>query len=761
MNKRKLAIISLCVVVCFILAVSAVELGKRLKRESAPVAQVGREVEPGGTILFEKPMNESRDRRWITVAENEHLLMRIDEANGLVHVENKKSGNVWYSHPQNLEGIPSHQLNLMSNPFLIRFTQGGGTTSTFPQKEAGTLKALQLQSGVRAEYFFETLEMQITIDYLLTEDGMEVSIPYRLFEERGKSKLVTVELLPYFDGARATEQGYLVVPDGSGALIRFKESHITYHDRYSQFVYGPDYAFKKNYIDKIRKNPKENVYFNPREYIALPVFGMKRADQGFAAMITQGEHNARITSAPSGYQNMDVYRTAVEFLYRNDDLVHIGDSGEVAIFQGGITPGDRAVRYVLLEEEDASYVGIAHAYRNYLMTTKGVKPVQDQTAELQVRLIGGILREEILGKSFVRMTSFEQAQQIIDEFLQRGMRYLSITYEGWSKGGALGSQPKQFPVESRLGGMNGLKELGVYAQESDVSMYLSANYVMPYVRNSPSAPSKAASRGLDREVAYLYEPNKATLQPRLRQRYFLMKPDLALQEYLAKDQKTYADLPISGVRLDHIGDTLYSDQDSKHIYYRSQTMETWQSALELVRSHAGRAVVDYGFAYTLGRVDRIDDIPIDSSHYIYEDETVPFMQIALHGLIPYTASPVNLADDPRDYFLRTIEYGAIPSFLLTYEDSSNFKRTQFDHIFSSSYRDWLDTAAAVYEESMEVLQLVAGQTITGHEQVRKNVYRTTYDHGVSIVVNYNDEAVQVDGLSIGARSFAVGNGGRP
>ena len=51
------------------------------------------------------------------------------------------------------------------------------------------------------------------------------------------------------------------------------------------------------------------------------------------------------------------------------------------------------------------------------------------------------------------------------------------------------------------------------------------------------------------------------------------------------------------------------------------------------------------------------------------------------------------------------------------------------------------------------LKDVYGVTIVGHEKVADNVFKTTYANGISIYVNYSDEAVKVKGGTVGATSY--------
>ena len=711
-----------------------------------------------GQLLFETELhNAGQTGTAVRAADNGVWTLDLDKADGSVIVTNKQTGAVWSSYPPNMDEIASHQQALVRTPLLVRYTQGTSPTTTYPLREQGVIAAEPIDGGARVEYVLESLELAFAVEYRLTEAGVDVIVPFDSIREGAVRKLVSLEMLPYFDAASPSEDGYLFIPDGSGALIRFKEQHLNYLTRYSEFIYGGDYAFKTHVIEQAGMTKREDVYHNPKERAALPVLGMKRGDQGFAAIVEGGAHQARITAAPSGYQNVNLYRTAVEFVYRNDDVVFFGNSNEIPLFQSEAGQGDRSVRYVLLEDDKANYAGMAEAYRDYLIGERGVQPLPAQRLPLQLHVTGGVLQDEILGSTYVAMTRFAQAAAMLDAFAQAGVGELELTLDGWSKDGVLGRQPRHFPAERKLGGNDGLERLIERAHELGAAVYMNANYVMPYADNRSFKPAKEAIRGLDREVAAQRTPNLATLQPRGADQFYLLKPQLATG-YLTGELERYAALGVDGLRLAHMGSMLYSDQDAKGQTDRAHAIAAWTESLERARSAVGKAAVDYGFAYTFGSVDRIDGAPLDSSHYIFEDETVPFYAMAVHGLIPYTSGPINLTDNPRDALLRAVEYGALPSYSLTHESSSLLKRSALNTLDSTHYRYWLEPAAANYKRAAETLAAVAGAFMTGHEQIGDGLYTTKYSNGAKIYVNYGSVSAQVGDVTVEAGGFAAKEG---
>jgi hypothetical protein len=586
---------------------------------------------------------------------------------------------------------------------------------------------------------------------------LETTVPYDSIKETGTARLTSLEVLPAFNAGKETDQGALFVPDGSGALMVFRKNHPKYFSGYSEPVYGPDLAFKTESFNDI--DPYWRQEKPPKESIALPVFGSYRNGTGFLGIITKGDKDAIINGIPAGIRSIALYRASAELVYRKSDVIFIGSSGQIPLFQGKKIAGDRQIRYVLLEDKEADYVGMAKAYREYLMKEKNLKPVKQDAMPLNVRLLGGLLRDEIIGTTFIEMTTFEQARSIIDQYAGMGVKNLELTFTGWSKDGLYGNQPDHFPVERQLGGAKGLKELASYAKEKGVSVYLQANYVRPFETSDGYSKRNDTIRGIDREVMESFNSFIASRYNNHDETFYFMKPERMLDKHIKNEVEDFADLGIAGVSLKYMGDTVYSDLDPASPASREQTADTWVSALDAFKEKVGKTSVDYGFAYTLGHVDRIDNAPMDSSHFVYTDQTVPFYQLVLHGLVTYTSKPTNLRDDSRIEFLRAVEYGALPSYELTYEPPSKLQRTMEDRLYSSSSSYWLKPSTEEYREFAKLYEQVGDQQIINHERISPQVYRTTYASGTQIIVNYGDAAQSVDGQTVKGLDYVVSGGG--
>ena len=110
----------------------------------------------------------------------------------------------------------------------------------------------QAGEDLKVWYYFEDMEVGFSIQYHLTEDGFTVTVPFEDFIERieeGRTAadrgtvsywgVRSISILPYFGAAGLEDSGYMLIPDGSGALINFNNQKASY-GAYSQNVYGRD-----------------------------------------------------------------------------------------------------------------------------------------------------------------------------------------------------------------------------------------------------------------------------------------------------------------------------------------------------------------------------------------------------------------------------------------------------------------------------------------------------------------------------------------
>ena len=170
------------------------------------------------------------------VAENDKLKLYAEASTGNVAVYDKRDGNITYSNPLNAdEDEKANKANknyLKSQMMVYYYNQDvkSGTLDTFTQcVEKNQLAVESIENGVRFLYTVGSttakgeaipIYFEIPLEYRLDGDSLLVSIPVKGIKEHGGS-LYRIQLLRYMGAAHTSENGYMVVPNGSGSIINF------------------------------------------------------------------------------------------------------------------------------------------------------------------------------------------------------------------------------------------------------------------------------------------------------------------------------------------------------------------------------------------------------------------------------------------------------------------------------------------------------------------------------------------------------------
>ena len=97
---------------------------------------------------------------------------------------------------------------------------------------------------------------------------------------------------------------------------------------------------------------------------------------------------------------------------------------------------------------------------------------------------------------------------------------------------------------------------------------------------------------------------------------------------------------------------------------------------------------------------------ISSRSFIF-DEDIPFYQLVMHGIIPYSGTALNAESDMIDTFLKAVATGCQPSYDMIYTSSSNLKDTELEKYYYANYEFWTDTAVQEYQIMKRILSKVS------------------------------------------------------
>ena len=160
-----------------------------------------------------------------------------------------------------------------------------------------------IPGGFTASIDYTQYELGFDVTVILYDDGsIEVTIPESsIYENSETNKIGNIYLFPMLGNTKLGEMGgYMLVPDGNGALIYLDDKEGKYSAAYTQKVYGTDIGITEPYVLSLFWKKYETV--NDPEYILAPVYGMVHEDSKMAylGVITSGAEGATIEAYPNG-----------------------------------------------------------------------------------------------------------------------------------------------------------------------------------------------------------------------------------------------------------------------------------------------------------------------------------------------------------------------------------------------------------------------------------------------------------------------------
>lgn len=595
---------------------------------------------------------------------------------------------------------------------------------------------------------------EIPVEFYLDDNSLVVRIDAKeISYDKSAFVLNKIKLMEYFGAGKSLNSGYLFVPDGSGSIINFNTDGTKKVLNTVNQVYGQDYTLLQ-----------KNEYQNLSEQAYLPVFGIKENNRAFVGIIEEGDAMSRIISQSgniiSGYETVSAeftYASVQSYLYEDGKK----QNGQWTYISKNYYDGNFTVRYKFMTGAEAGYVGMAKTYRDYLINNGVLKKLAktDESA-FYLETIGLITRKDsffgIPYNKKISITSFEDAVKLMDDLKENGVANIKLRYKGWANGGLSNTAPSKATPEKKLGGKDGFKTLAEYIKKNNYSLFPDVNFHI--VRNNKMfdsfIPLFDSPRSNDDNIVLITPPEELNNISSEQNFYSAIKPS-KMGDYYSSYFKSYEKYGIGASSISYAGNMLYSDFDKDNGITRQRSLEMLKENLNKNSTAIGNLMTDGGNAYIFPYAGDILNIPLSDSGNIVEDESVPFMQIVLHGYIRYAGAAVNLSDNLQISLLKSAEYGANLYFALGYENTDSLKDTTLSYMYSIDYNTWKSDIVSLYNKYNSVFASLQNQAIAGHEKLAENVYKTIYEDGTAVAVNYGDKAVNVNGKTVEAMDFAV------
>lgn len=599
-----------------------------------------------------------------------------------------------------------------------------------------------------AESTFDKPIYNVNVIYRLDGNDLLVEVPLQEIEYKSNYPISNLTILPFFGAGGVEDEGFLLIPEGGGALINFNNGKTSQNNYYAN-MYGWDMA-----LDRKEVVHNTRAYFN--------AYGISEGNDSFVCILEEGASYASVYADIAGKLNSYNYVNAVYSIALREKY----DVGEIAnssiyVYIPELPEGSLLQRYRFIDS--GSYSDMAKDYQAYLTGKYGsyMTMNEDTEAPVAVEILGAVDKvKQILGVPVskpLKLTTFEEAADMIAELKNDGLNNMSVKLSGWANGGINQKMLSRIKPVSSLGSKKDLQNLIDTAKGLGVDVYLDG--VTQYAYDSGILNGffvyTDAARFISKEKAELFEFSAITYSKREDlDSFYLLHPDLA--EEMADNLAAYAAKYGAGISFRENGMDLSADYYVKDMRSREEVLNQQAEELQKLSDAGQKIMINMGNNYAAVYSDLITNMELQGSEYTIIDTYVPFYQMALHGYVNYTGEALNLTGETEDELLRSAEYGAGLSFNLMNETAFVLQKTLYTEYFGSDYAAWHDRLVEIYTRYNAELGHTFNQKMTGHEQLTADLSCTMYEDGTKVYVNYGYlDLTAEDGTVVPARDYKV------
>lgn len=588
----------------------------------------------------------------------------------------------------------------------------------------------------------------VSVIYKLEDNDLVVEVPFNEIEYKEKYPIYRISLLPYFGAGYTDDEGFMVVPEGGGAIINFNNGKTAQTNYYAN-MYGWDDA-----QDRTAVVHDTRTYYN--------MFGVAKNGESFICMAEDGSAYGAVQADISGKVHSYNYANIIyQMMHREQYNVGDRTTSDMYVYEENLPDESIVQRYRFMDTD--SYVDMATEYGNYMRQLYAGQLTKntDTQAPVVVDILGAVDKtEQILGVPVLKplaLTTYKDAENIVTELYNAGFNNMNVKYSGWANGGVEQKLMNKVSLIGRLGNKKELQNMISSANNLGVKVYL--NGITNYAYNSGMAQGFSklydSARFVSKDRAKLYPYSTVAYdKSKWREEYYLLKPSLISD--CAKNLVNAAKKYNASVSFDDYGYKLSADYNLKNRVSREAALNTQAGELAAYKAEGNSIMINMGNDYAIPYADIVTNMDLEGVAYTIIDKKIPFYQIALHGYVTYTGESLNLAQNAEDELLRSAEYGAGLAFTFMKESSFLLQNTYYTRYFGAEYAGWKNQAAEIYTRYNKELGHTFNQTIVDHKFETATLTCTTYEDGTKVYVNYGyEEQTAADGTKVPERDYKV------
>ncbi len=618
--------------------------------------------------------------------------------------------------------------------------------------------------------FSKIIDLQLEVIYDFGDKGINVSILDETITGEGQASLMAIEVFPFlgavggefipydfdepmweYDNEDLTFKaelidGYSVIPDGSGALVRFRANTQKF-TTIDLPVYGHNFAVNQREYSREDNWLKDAV-------ASLPMFGMVHGfeQNAFLAYASEGEMFMHILSVPYAQNNVYYNWTYGKFFYNQLYFQVYNDTGAGNYsIMSERNHFNISMNYEFLcgdGSEDglkADYIGIAEAYKKVVKDSLSVNKQETNDIPIRIDFIMADSEPAIIGFNDVVMTTTDDVDAILQDFVDNGILNVNAGLYGYDDGGITIHKLDKLKFNNDIGSKSDYKKLISKYKDMGIDISLVDNYL--YINNAAYNLAGKAAKHYNGQYCVFYNWTGGN-EDILSQAY--LRSDVALKYSTKKFNKI-------NKKLDPMSQTINGISNNFISHYKGSIVDAMDDYISIFENASSNGIVnaERPNSYLWPYITRYLGAKAFNSQFTIETDSVPLISYILNDYMEMYAEYSNFSFYDTESILRMIDYNLSPSFVLTKESSHLLINTNSNNYYSTEYDIYKDTILEVYDGVNGALSHVYNANWIDRNVLANGVIINEYSNGKSIIINYTDEDYAYNDTVVKSMSYEV------
>ena len=596
----------------------------------------------------------------------------------------------------------------------------------------------------------------------------------KLSEINTKYELLNITILPQMTTTKSPvnytyaedgEDGYILIPDGSGAIINFGNGKYELsYEGVNKVYYGSDNAFST----KAKPEDTKDLMLGMFGY----VISTPTRAHGLIGVIESGGSQNTLLANTDQYKNYAYFKLCV----RRNQEVKIGTGSGARPFYKlakNLADLDCKYLYMFLDEDELDYSTIAKRYQEHLIkrdfdeseTIEDVKKDTTRDTVVDLNFLGSFEKYSLLlgfkYKTADSLTTFDQAKEIIEELtdgvevdgVKQNINEYNVSFTGWTNEELEYDLGGRLVVNSVLGGLSSMRDFANFLNSNGKTLYIETKITTTTNYDYAFGKLKFNARNVANDVATVYDYDAATLRQSkkllvtnyINPIYFINITNYVISkmERINKNLDEH-----TGYYLDDLGNNTTNSYRSYDEVYGEKTIQYQLEALKKL-SETGKVKVEAPYDYAFKYVDFATNVPMTSTLAPIYDETIPFYQLVISGLFDYTTEDINGTSNnsARWFYAKALETGSNLSFVISAENPNILLDTDYTYYYQAYYQNWKETIVN-FATKIDESKIHQGYLVY-HESIGRNisfVQYKLYNGGgyINLCVNTTESDFTVD-----------------